>query len=325
MKEILVLAEHRLGKLRDITFEMLSKGRELARRNGGALITILLGHDVEMLAEELANYADEILFVEDERFKNFNSDYYREVLSHVILERKPSIILIGHTSHGLELAPSLAVKLNIPIVTDVLDLYFENGKFMAIREYYSGKLRAKVALRKSPQYIVTIRPGVFKPEKNGNKGRITKLPSPQLEEVSYKRVIELIRPPEGAIDIASADIIVAVGRGVGDVKNLYIIEELSKVLGGEIACTRPVIDKGWLPKERQVGISGKTVRPKLYIAVGISGQFCHVYGMKNSNLIIAINKDQSAPIFNVADYGIVGDLFKVIPHLTKKVLEEKRG
>jgi len=326
MKEILVLAEHRLGKLRDITFEMLTKGRQLALETGARLSTALLGYGVESLAEELADYADEVLLVDEKRLENFNSEYYQQVLSPIILERKPEIIFLGHTSYGLEIAPSLAIKLNIPIVTDVIDVYLENGRFMAVRDFYGGKLQAKVSLRKSTQYVATIRPGVFKAEKGKSKGNVNKLSSPALIDVTYKKFIELIKPPAEAVDITTAEIVVAVGRGIGDVKNLHLIEELSKVLGGGvIACSRPVVDMGWLPKERQVGISGKTVKPKLYFAVGISGQFYHVYGMVNSDLIIAVNKDPHAPIFNVADYGIVGDLFEVLPRLTKKISEERAG
>ena len=321
----MVLAEHRLGKLRDITFEMITKGRELARETNGILSAALLGYGVEALTEELADYADEVFLVEEKRLKNFNSEYHQQVLSHMILERKPKVILLGHTSYGLELAPSLAIKLNIPIVTDVIDVFFEHGRFMAIRDFFGGKLQAKVSLRKSTQYIATIRPGIFKAEKGKSKGNVNKLASPALKDVTYKKFIELVKPPAEAVDITTADIVVAVGRGISDAKNLHLIEELSNAIGGIVACSRPVVDMGWLPKERQVGISGKTVKPKLYIAVGISGQFYHVYGMMNSDLIIAINKDPNAPIFNVADYGIVGDLFEVLPHLTKKILEEGAG
>jgi len=325
MKEILVLAEHRLGVLRDITFEMLAKGRELVQKNDAKLTAALLGYRVEALAEELAGYADEVLLIEDERLEDFNSEYYQQILSHVISERKPAVILIGHTSYGLELAPSLAVKLNIPIVTDVIDVYFEDGKFMVVREYFGGKLQARITLRGSSQYIATIRSGVFKAEKVESKGKVNKLSPPALKDVDHKKFIQLVKPPAEAVDITAADIIVAVGRGIGDAKNLHLIEELSKALGGVVACSRPIVDMGWLPKERQVGISGKTVKPKLYFAVGISGQFYHVYGMMSSELIIAVNKDPNAPIFNVADYGIVGDLFEVLPHLTKKLLEERSG
>lgn len=325
MKEILVLTEHRLGELRNATFDVLTKGRELAQKNNARLTAIIIGHNIGPLGEELAYYADEVLVYDDYKVKEFHSEYYRQVLLQIILDRKPEVILIPHTSYGLELAPSLAVELNAPIVTDVLEISFENGIFTAIREYFGGKLKAKIVLRESPHYIVTIRTGVSKSEKNESKGQITKIQNLYLVDMSYKRVIKLIKPPPETVNITSADIIVAVGRGIGDVKNLPLIEELSSVIGGVIACSRPVVDMKWLPKERLVGLSGKIVKPKLYLAIGISGQFYHVYGMMNSELIVAINKDPNAPIFNVADYGIVGDLFEILPQLINKIKNAKKG
>jgi len=323
VKEILVLTEHRLGELRNATFDVLTKGRELAQKNNARLTAIIIGHNIGPLGEELAYYADEVLVYDDYKVKEFHSEYYRQVLLQIILDRKPEVILIPHTSYGLELAPSLAVELNAPIVTDVLEISFENGIFTAIREYFGGKLKAKIVLRESPHYIVTIRTGVSKSEKNESKGQITKIQNLYLVDMSYKRVIKLIKPPPETVNITSADIIVAVGRGIGDVKNLPLIEELSSVIGGVIACSRPVVDMKWLPKERLVGLSGKIVKPKLYLAIGISGQFYHVYGMMNSELIVAMNKDPNAPIFNVADYGIVGDLFEILPQLINKIKEFK--
>ncbi|MCR8455786.1 MAG: electron transfer flavoprotein subunit alpha/FixB family protein [Candidatus Korarchaeota archaeon] len=323
MKEILILAEHRMGKLRDITFEVLTKGRELARKNNARLTAVIIGHDIKHLAEELAYYADEVLIFEDQRVREFHSEYYQQILSSIILDRKPEIILIPHTSCGIELAPSLAIKLNIPVITDVLDASFENGQLIVIREYFGGKLRARVILRGSSHYIATIRAGISKSEKSEVKGRITEMRGLNLADTPYKRVIELTKPPPEATDLTSADVIVAVGRGIGDAKNLPLIEELSRAIGGVIACSRPIIDMRLLPKERLVGLSGKVVKPKLYIAIGISGQFYHVYGMMNSELIVAINKDPNAPIFNVADYGIARDIFEVLPRLINKIREIK--
>jgi electron transfer flavoprotein alpha subunit len=323
MKEILVLAEHRLGKLRDVTFEVLTKGRKLARENNACLTAVIIGYDIGPLGEELTHYADEVLIYDDHKVKEFHSEYFRQVLSHIILDRKPEVILIPHTSYGLELAPSLAIELNIPIITDVLEISFENGRFVAVREYFGGKLRARIILRESPYYIATVRAGISKSEKNESRGRVIKVQNLNLMNAPYKRIIGLIKPPPEAVDITSADVIVAVGRGIGDAKNLPLIEELSKAINGVIACSRPVVDMKWLPKERLVGLSGKVVKPKLYLAIGISGQFYHVYGMMNSELIIAINKDPNAPIFGVADYGIVEDLFKVVPQLVSKIMEKR--
>jgi len=323
MGEIFVLAEHRRGELRDITFEMLTKGRELAQKTSSELTAVILGKDVKEYAKRLAEHANRVLVVEDEKLEHFNSDAYQKVLSNLIKERKPLLTMIGHTSYGVDLAPSLAVELNLPLATDCIDLEFENGTLIITRQMYGGKVNVRARLEKAEGYIVTVRQAAFPAEKEQVSGEIVEVPSPLSEEIPEKKFIDYILPPPGAIDITAADVIVAIGRGIKDESNIPIAEELAKTLGGVLACSRPVVDKGWLPSDRQVGTSGKTVKPKLYIALGISGAFQHVLGMKNSDLIIAVNKDPNAPIFNVADYGIVDDLFKVVPVLTEKLKELK--
>jgi len=325
MMEIFVLAEHRLGELRDVTFEMLAKGRELSQKVNARLTAVLLGYKVDDFGKRLSENADEVLIIEDERLENFNSEAYQEALSNLISERKPLLTFIGHTSYGVELAPSLATELNIPLATDCIDVNFEGEKLVVIRQVYGGKVNVKASLRKAESYLVTVRPGAFETREAKLNGKIVKLPSPLSREIENKRFIEFVKPPVGGVDITAAEVIVAVGRGIKDAANLPLVQKLADSLGGVVACSRPIIDKGWLPKDRQVGTSGKTVKPKLYIAVGISGQFQHVAGIKSSDLIVAINKDPKAPIFRVADYGIVEDLFKVVPTLTKKILEEKTG
>lgn len=323
MGEIFVLAEHRRGELRDITFEMLTKGRELAQKTSSELTAVILGKDVKEYAKRLAEHANRVLVVEDEKLEHFNSDIYQNVLSNLIKERKPLLTMIGHTSYGIDLAPSLAVELNLPLATDCIDLEFENGTLIITRQMYGGKVNVRARLEKAERYIVTVRQAAFPAEKEQVSGEIVEVPSPLSEEIAEKKFIDYILPPPGAVDITAADVIVAIGRGIKDESNIPIAEDLAKTLGGVLACSRPVVDKGWLPSDRQVGTSGKTVKPKLYIALGISGAFQHVLGMKNSDLIIAVNKDPNAPIFNVADYGIVDDLFKVVPVITEKLKELK--
>jgi len=323
MREIFVLAEHRRGELRDITFEMLTKGRELAQKTNLELTAVILGKNVKEYAKKLAEHTNRVLVVEDEKLEHFNSDAYQKVLSNLIKERKPLLTMIGHTSYGIDLAPSLAVELNLPLATDCIDLEFENGTLIITRQMYGGKVNVRARLKKAEGYIVTVRQAAFPAEKEQVSGEIVEVPSPLSEEIAEKKFIDYILPPPGAIDITAADVIVAIGRGIKDESNIPIAEELAKTLGGVLACSRPVVDKGWLPSDRQVGTSGKTVKPKLYIALGISGAFQHVLGMKNSDLIVAVNKDPNAPIFNVADYGIVDDLFKIVPVLTEKLKELK--
>jgi len=323
MKEIFVLAEHRQGQIRDVTFEMLTKGRELAEKTNSDLTAVLLGNDVEEHAKAISEYAKKVLLIEDAKLENFNSEAYQKVLSNLINEHKPLLTMIGHTSFGVDLAPSLAAALNLPLATDCIDLEFENEALIITRQMYGGKVNVRAKVRKSESYMVTVRQASFAAQKPAMNGEIIEMPSPLSEQITEKRFIEYVLPPLGGVDITAADVLVGVGRGIKDESSLPMVDELAKALGGVLACSRPIVDKGWLPSDRQVGTSGKTVKPKLYIAVGISGAFQHVLGMKNSDLIIAINKDPKAPIFNFADYGIVDDLFKIMPSLKSKVYELK--
>jgi electron transfer flavoprotein alpha subunit len=326
MTELFVLSEHRQGEIRDVTFEMLTKGRELAEKTNTDLTAVLLGHNLEEHDKRLADHAKRVLTIDDARLENFNSETYQKVLSHVINQRKPSLTLIAHTSFGVDLAPSLATELKLPLATDCVDVDFEGERLAITRQVYGGKVNVKARLRISPSYIVTIRPAAFEPkEVKSSGGEIVKIESPLSEEIEYKRFIEYVQPAAGEVDITAADILIGIGRGIKDADNMPIVEGLADTLGGVLACSRPIVDKEWLPTDRQVGTSGKTVKPKLYIAIGVSGAFQHITGMKNSDLIIAINKDPKAPIFRVADYGIVEDLFKVVPLLKSKIHEAKEG
>lgn len=324
MKEIFVLAEHRRGQIRDITFEMLTKARELAEKTNTEPTAVLFGREIKEQAKTLSEHAAKVLAVEDAKLENFNSIAYQKALSNLIRERKPLLTLIGHTSFGIDLAPSLATSLNAPLATDCIDVKFENETLFVTRQMYGGKVNVDATLRKAESYIATIRQAAFPAEKEASmNGEIIDIPSPLSEEITEKRFIKYVLPPPGGVDITAADILVGIGRGIKDESEIPSVGELAKILGGVLACSRPIVDKGWLPNDRQVGSSGKTVKPKLYVALGISGAFQHVLGMKNSDLIIAINKDPNAPIFGVADYGVVEDLFKVVPALKDKVRELK--
>jgi len=324
VSKIFVLAEHRRGELRAITFEMLTKGKELAEKAGAELAAVLLGNNVGEYAKTLAEYAEKVLLVQDAKLENFNSEAYQKVLSNLIREHSPVLILMGHTSFGVDLAPSLAVSMNMPLATDCIELQYEGGVLTVTRQMYGGKVNVSATLRKAEGYIVTVRQATFPAERGTPaNGEIVEVPSPLVQEEIRKRFIEYVLPPPGGVDITAADTLIGIGRGIKDSEEIPSIEELAKILGGTLACSRPIVDKGWLPNDRQVGSSGKTVKPKVYIALGISGAFQHVLGMKNSELIIAVNKDANAPIFGVADYGIVEDLFKIVPPLKSKLSELK--
>jgi electron transfer flavoprotein alpha subunit len=323
MAKIFVLVEHRQGLIRDITYEMLTKAYEISEKTGAELNAIILGNNVKEQAKPLAEYAKNIMLIQDARLENFNSEAYKKILARLITEHKPSLILMGHTSYGIELAPRLAAALNIPLATDCIDITLEGNTLRVTRQMYGGKVNVKATARKAETYMATIRQAAFtpkKPEPPAN-GQITETPSSLTEEITEKRFIQYILPPPGGVDITAAEKLVGVGRGIKDQTNIPALEDLAKTLSAVLACSRPIVDKGWLPSDRQVGSSGKTVKPKLYLAMGISGAFQHILGMKSADLIIAVNKDPKAPIFSFADYGIIEDLFKIVPPLKNKVNE----
>ncbi len=322
MKEIIVVAEHRRGEMRDVTWEMVSKGRQLAEILGAELGVALLGKGVKSLAEALKPKAHRVFLIEDNRLEAYNSETYEKVLIQILTERKPVLTLIGHTAQGMDFAPSLAAHLKMPLAPDCIGIDMAGEAIALTGQLYGGKVNAAVSFSKKPPYMVTVRSGAFPvAEKDPLAGEIIAIPSPLTDEGLARRFVQFVEAAAGEVDITQADIIVSVGRGIKEAANIPLVKELADALGGALACSRPVVDKKWLPKDRQVGTSGKTVKPKIYIAIGISGAFQHVAGMKGAGTIIAVNKDPKAPIFGVAQYGIVGDLFKLVPVLKDKIKE----
>lgn len=325
MTKIFVLAEHRQGQIRDITYEMLTKARELAAKAGAEVTAVMFGKDMTEHAKALAEYSKSVLLVEDPKLENFNSEAYKRILTKLVTEQKPMLIMIGHTSYGIDLAPRVAAALNVPLATDCVDLTIEGDTFKVTKQMYGGKVNVSATVRKAETYMATVRQATFEPQKPTppETGQITEVPSPLTEEIQEKKFIQYVLPPPGGVDITAAEKLVGVGRGIKDAANIPMIEDLARTIGAVVSCSRPIVDKGWLPTERQVGSSGKTVKPKLYIAFGISGAFQHILGMKNSDLIIAVNKDPKAPIFSFADFGVVDDLFKVVPALKNRISDIK--
>lgn len=322
MAGIMVLVEHRKGEVREITLEMLRKAQELSRALNQEVEGVLIGEVPEGLAEAVRAYCHRLLWVKVGGLGEFNSEPYQHVLSRLIKERKPKVVLMGHTAQGMDLAPALGTALDIPVLTDCYDLGLMDGVLWGHRQMYGGKVSAEV-LAEAETAIVTVRSGSFDPQGLRELGGEVQEVTLEVPSFPHKEFLGFIEAPKAEVDITQAEVIVSVGRGIGGPENIPMAEELAKALGGVLACSRPVVDKGWLPKERQVGTSGKTVKPKVYIALGISGAFQHVAGMKQSGLIIAVNKDPKAPIFNVAHYGIVGDVLQVIPVLMAKLKERK--
>jgi len=326
MSELFVIVEHRLGEIRDITYEMLWKAGELAQNLSHTVTAIILGHDVNSLVENISDRADKIITFDDERLKNFNADIYKEIIYGLIQESKPALTLIGGTSWGMELAPCLSVKTGLPLATDCIDILPKDTTFIAQRQMFNGKIFANVSFAESEGCLLTIRSGVFPKDKIGErKAEIIQKEFPATDIPVKKSFVEFAETAAGDVDITQAELLISVGRGIGEEENISLIKELAEALGGVVSCSRPIVDKNWLPKYLQVGTSGKSVSPKVYIAVGISGAFQHMAGTSGAGVIIAVNKDPKAPIFRTADYGIVDDLFKIVPVLKDKVLEVKKG
>ncbi len=324
MSGIFVVAEHRKGVLRDISFEMLHKAAELAVSSGEKIYAAVLGNNTGAFAQALSKGADEVLAVSHESLENFNGELYQTVLRGIIEEYSPSLIIAGQTATGMEFAPALAASLKLPFVSDCSDISFSDGRIEITRQPYNGKVHTVVAVKKEGPVFVTLRSGVFPQElKTEKAGAIKDIPFDGTGDCG-KKFLEYIEAATGSVDITQADVLVSVGQGIGDAKNIPMMEAFAEALGASLSCSRPVVDRKWLPQERQVGTSGKTVKPKVYLAVGISGAFQHVTAVK-ADTVIAINKDPKAPVFNVADYGIVGDLFQIIPRLQDEVLKLKGG
>lgn len=321
MGEVFVVVEHRKGEVRDITFEMLFKAGELCRKFSYDLTAILLGGRDEAFVDDIVSRADRVIVFEGEELNEFNSDLYRDILYRLIEERRPFLTFIGHTSWGMDLGPALSVKTGYPLATDCVDILIEDGRPMVIRQIYSGKVFSRVCFKESQGYLVTVRPGAFLvPEDvEGYRGEVIKKELPIDLPEPKRRFIEFVDTGAGEVDITQADLLISIGRGIGEEEKIEVMKELAKVMNGTLSCSRPIVDKNWLPKYHQVGTSGKSVRPKVYLAFGISGAFQHVAGITGAGTVIAINKDKKAPIFRVADYGVVDDLFKVVDALKGKL------
>ncbi len=317
--DVFVIAEHLEGKLSEVTFEMLGKARAIAPALGGRVVAVLPGQDVTALAEQLGA-ADQVLYIEDAALRNFVPELAEQALKTLLQGEKPALTMIANTSMGMDLAAALSASLDWPLIAYCSNVRVEDGKITATSQIYGGKIAVETA-SDSDHTLVSIIAGTF-PAAEGQADRpasIQTVPSGVALGTSRVRFKGLTVPEAEAVDITREPLIVSVGRGIGNKDNIELVEELAESLGAALAASRPIIDSGWLPKQRQVGKSGLTVKPKLYLAVGISGAPEHLQGMKDAELIIAINSDAGAPIFEVADYGIVGDLFDIVPALAERL------
>lgn len=318
MSSILVLVEHRQGAVRDVTFEMLAA----ARRLGGEVEAVLLGEGCDAMVAQLATQANRVTCASGPAFKDFNYEVYQQALVKLAAERKPSVLLVAHSAFGTDLGPSLAVAMNAPLVSDATAFSRTDAGLVVSRGMYSGKLVADWAVGTEPA-VIMVRQSNFKPEPASLAAEVVRWDAGDVAAGAKTKLITLEEVPTTGIDISKAAVVVGIGRGVKEEKNMPAVREFADDIGAVLAASRPVVDAGWLPKEVQVGSSGKTIKPRVYIALGISGAFQHVAGMKGADTIIAVNKDPKAPIFSVAHYGIVDDLHKVLPVLRQKVKEMK--
>ena len=312
MSGILVLAEHRDKELRDCTWEALGAGLSLDTE----VTAVLLSGD-DGLAGPFQGRAPFLRIVADPDLAEYNPERCLPILEALIKEAQPSLVLMGHTSQGMDLAPALAGRMGLPLVTGCTSI--QAGQEISVtRPVYGGKVVESLVLKPSPTTILTLQGGAFEPApESGFDTRIQEASTGAGEPRHLRRFVERVKAAVEEVDITAADILVSVGRGIGSPDNIPLAQALADRLGATLSCSRPVADAGWLPKSRQVGTSGQTVRPKVYLALGISGAFQHVAGMGGAETVIAVNKDPRAPIFQAADYGLVGDLFQVLPKLTE--------
>jgi electron transfer flavoprotein alpha subunit len=321
MGEIFVVVEHRQGEVRNITFEMLFKAGELCKLLNHKLTAILFEGKGQSFESEISMWADTVLVFEDERFRDFDADTCKEIINSLIKQHRPFITLIGHTSWGIDLAPALSVKSGYPIATDCVDIMVEGISPKVIRQMYGGKVFCSVSFKESDGYLITVRPGAFIPAEGAadRQADVIRMDIASDPGVPKKDFVEFVDTGAGELDISQAEFLVSIGRGIGEKENIEAIKELADTMGGTLSCSRPIVDMNWLPKYHQVGTSAKSVRPKVYLALGISGAFQHVAGISGAQTVIAVNKDKKAPIFRVSDYGVVDDLFIIADALKEKL------
>jgi len=314
--DILILAEHLNGKLSDITLEMTGRAKQLAAELGGQAVAVMLGSSAQSLAQAIG--ADAVVVIDDPALAEFNPEAYRSVLATLIKERSPRLVMIGSTSMGMDLAAGLSVSTGLPLIAYVNGLAAQDGTLVATSQIYGGKIQAE-AVPDGDACIVACVAGVFPSEAGRGAAPVEVMASPVALNDLEVKFVKLIEPQGGDVDITQQPILVSIGRGIGGQENIELAQELAEALGAAVSSSRPITDAGWLPKTRQVGKSGLTVKPKVYLALGISGAPEHLEGMRGAETIIAVNTDPKAPIFDVAHYGATCDMLDLMPALAEKI------
>ena len=326
-KGVFIYAQQVDNKIDAIALELLGKANDLAADLGTDVTAVLIGSDVKGLVDELAEYgADKVIVVDDPELKEYRTEPYAHALASVIKEYKPEIMLVGATAIGRDLGPRVSARVKTGLTADCTVL--EIGEFKGVanqllmtRPAFGGNTIATIACPNHRPQMATVRPGVMQKKEPvaGAKAEVIEYNPGFTPNDKYVEILDIVKSVTETVDIQAAKILVSGGRGVGSAENFALLDDLAEALGGTVSCSRAVVDNGWKPKDLQVGQTGKTVRPNVYFAIGISGAIQHVAGMEESDIIIAINKDPDAPIFDVADYGIVGDALKIVPKLTEAI------
>ncbi len=340
-KGVFVFAQQVDNEISGIAYELLGKGKELAEKLSTEVTAVLIGYQVGGLADKLAEYgADKVILIDDPELEVYRTEPYAHALASAINQYKPEIVLVGATAIGRDLGPTVSARVATGLTADCTVLEIgdfplepkpgieqKHNQLLMTRPAFGGNTIATIACPDNRPQMATVRPGVMQKIQPvaGAKAVVEEYNPGFTPNNRYVTIKEVVKAVSDTVDIMDAKVLVSGGRGVGSPENFKILEELAEVMGGTVSCSRAVVDSGWKPKDLQVGQTGKTVRPKIYFAIGISGAIQHVAGMEESDLIVAINKDESAPIFDVADYGIVGDLNKIVPQLTAALKSEKEA
>jgi electron transfer flavoprotein alpha subunit len=325
MSAVLVVMEQRGGEWNRMSFETLAAGQQIAKELGAAASAAVLGKGIAGLAGELGSKdLEKVWAVEHELLKDYTPDGYTAALRQLVAQAKPSVVLFPHTYQVRDFLPKLATALDRVAISDAVSHRVEGGQLVLVRQLFQGKANADVRWSSEAPNFGSLQAGAYRADQVAEGSAAVENFAPQLAAGEIRtKPLESFRESARAVDLGAAEIIVSVGRGIKEADNIPMVQKLAEALGAELAASRPICDAGWLPMERQVGSSGQTVAPKMYVAVGISGAIQHLVGMKGSRTVVAINKDPNAPIFEIADYGIVGDLFEVVPALTEAVQKAK--
>jgi electron transfer flavoprotein alpha subunit len=326
---ILVVVEQREGKLNRVSWETITAAQAIAAATGWALEAAVVGSNVSAIASEVAaKKVAKVYAVESAKLEPYTPDALAAALKQLISTKQPSLVLMPHTYQVRDFVPKLATAMGRTVISDCVGFKHENGKLLFTRQMFQGKLSADVSFNSAAPWFATFQNGSFRGDKAEAGATAAPVETVNVEipdGVIRNKPQEVFKEAKHAVDLTQAEVIVAVGRGIKEQKNIEIAKQLADALGADLAASRPICDSGWLPMDRQIGSSGQTVAPKLYLALGISGAIQHIVGMKGSRTIIAVNKDSEAPIFEIADYAIVGNLFEIVPPLTEEVKRVKAG